>query len=654
MSVTDDRKPQLLLFGDARLLDATGRRAPLPHKALILALFLILSNRRAEVSRIEAADFLWPDAPHALTNLRQLIARVRRIQGDLCLFEIDERFVRLNLDEVHCDLLEFQNLILAVDFPSAEKLLDIHGNGLFAESLAESEQPYEWLRSQAASTRNVLVAAISDLLDRSDSRANAATSHLIAERLLRIDPYRESAWRARMRSFAFARQRGRVEQTFLDCSALLLRDLGVSPTAETIATFERLTDRRTPAVRIAGNEPMSAAVETVAGSTALPRLVVLPPLASRSSNDPLFPITVSLVEDVVVGLCSLKTVNLVAPHTSWQLSKRLIADEGALDRFQIGYALETSLSRSGKRSRLSAKLYDTTTRSILWAQSQELSHENSERWYREIAIGIILTVADAIENAELARYEQTQSPTAYYWHLIGQKNLRHVDLPSVRRAAKAFRQGLKADPEFVPAHAGRARTLQREWLLLGRGEHELLQAAETSGRRATELDHRDARGFRELGLCNLYLRRFDDSLAYYAQAERLSSQHADIIADYGDALAHSGEPEQGLAKIKKAMELNPIPPEQYWWDMAGICYQLGRYEEAIEAIGRMDHPENAQRVAAASWAMLGNKKNAARCVTRFLEDYPDFRVETWLAHVPNRRPEDTRHFERGLRAAGFV
>lgn len=459
-----------------------------------------------------------------------------------------------------------------------------------------------------------------------------------------------------MKVYAESGQTALVRQIFEQCRFILRRDLDISPMNETVQLFRRLTADTTDngAGRDLRASDGSASVDVVSKCllTPLPRLVVLPPTGC-SSNDPAFVSAGLLLEDIVVGLCSLRSVSIVAPHSSWRIKKELIDDDVTIERFQIGYVLETTLLKTAKGSRLTTKLFDTASRTVLWADSFPLPDEQTENIHRDIAVHIILAIADGVERSELGRYERQDVPTAYHWHLIGQRYLRTLDLPDVRRASKAFRRAIDADPEFAPAYSGRARTLQREWLLLGRGEDGLLAGAEESGRRATALDPRDARGFWELGLCNLYMWRFDDSLAYYHQAEKLAPQNADIIADYGDALAHSGKPDEGLEKIRKAMELNPTPPEQYWWNAASMYFQLGEYRHAIEAVDKMEHPLPGLRVAAASWALLGNKKQAERCVAEFLDNYPGFRIEKWLALVPNRNPEDTEHYEYGLRAAGF-
>jgi tetratricopeptide (TPR) repeat protein len=378
---------------------------------------------------------------------------------------------------------------------------------------------------------------------------------------------------------------------------------------------------------------------------------VLPP--ERGSHDEtLWDIASLVLDDTIIGLCSCKTIPMIAPHTSWTLSGGELDDDTAV-RFNIGYVLETALRRRGDADFLVVKLFDTRTRVIIWADTYPLSADSLAASHRGLSAAITMSLADAVESSEIARFRRDENPQAYYWHLMGQKYLRFMDLPNIRRALKAFRKAVAADPAFAPAFSGSARATQRQWLVLGRGDPALLAEAEQIGARAISLDHRDARGYREVALCSLYRRRWDDAVANFTEAERLGPQYADLFCDFGDALGHAGEPEKGLAKVERAIELNPIPPDQYWWNAAGLHFQLHDYALAIDAIDRMGDPLPALRVAAAAWAYLGKKTEARKCAAKFLRSYPDFRIAHWLSIVPDKNPDDQRHYELGLQLAGF-
>jgi tetratricopeptide (TPR) repeat protein len=188
---------------------------------------------------------------------------------------------------------------------------------------------------------------------------------------------------------------------------------------------------------------------------------------------------------------------------------------------------------------------------------------------------------------------------------------------------------------------------------MARGDTELLEEAERLAKLSIEIDPDDARGYRELGICSLFAGRFDESLQALAQGEACNPQYADLVSDFADALTHACEPAEALAKIRSAIELNPLCPDHYWWTAGGANFHLQRYREAIGAMSHMSDPSPAFRLLAASWAMLGEREQAAKYVRKTKEIHPDFTVNGWLSILPIRDPKFAQHYEHSLRVAGF-
>jgi tetratricopeptide (TPR) repeat protein len=231
--------------------------------------------------------------------------------------------------------------------------------------------------------------------------------------------------------------------------------------------------------------------------------------------------------------------------------------------------------------------------------------------------------------------------------------LPRCSCPKFRAARALFKSSLNQDLHFAPAFGGVARTLIMEWLLLQRGEPDLLDEAERHARRALALDPQSADGLRELGLCSLYRGHFDESLEAFDEAERRAPHHADLIADHADALSLAGRSADALQKIEQATALNPLGPDRYRWYEGTILYQLERYGDAIRALSLMADSTPAYKLLAASWAMLDEPAAARRYATEVRRIYPDFKVEKWLAMIPIRDAAVRQRYETGLRAAGF-
>ena len=158
---------------------------------------------------------------------------------------------------------------------------------------------------------------------------------------------------------------------------------------------------------------------------------------------------------------------------------------------------------------------------------------------------------------------------------------------------------------------------------------------------------------RERGFASLYLRNHDESLTSFHRASELNPSDADLLADYADALAHSGLPAEGLEKCKQAIALNVMCPDYYYWILGSIHYQMGDYRTALSALEPVkNNPETARLLAACS-AMAGDVGVARQYAAVVRETYPDFRLEQLARIVPDKFFRDTQHSIDGLRIAGL-
>jgi DNA-binding SARP family transcriptional activator/tetratricopeptide (TPR) repeat protein len=655
---------RLCLLGRARFLDPSGNPLPMAAKIYPLVALLALSGSDGIVGRARAAALLWPDSERrGGGNLRQLLTRKRDLEKRLGirLLNAGPADLHLNLVNVSVDLLELADLLRDGSADSISRLSGLYVGDLLDGDEHALEPGREWLDAHRSALRNKVVGTLTRFLDRDDGQ-DSGLVHIAAERLTAIEPSQETADRALMRLYARHGQPFQIRRAFESCRSRLLAELGAAPSGETVSLLQTLTAVavRPVAAAPAGvlrQAPRSLAppIDRHAGLRTdipgIPRLSVLFP-SLPSGGDRERSLLTWLLQDVTMSLCCLRSVSVVAPYTSWSLD---LSDAGRADfaMFGIDYCVQTELTEDHEHAFLYATLINAHTRTVQWAERFPLGRTDVPACHRNLSLRIAFSLASTVENLELAGIETDRDATAYHWYLTGQRELRSLDLPSIRRARHAFRNALARCTDYAAAYSGLSRATHLEWLLLARGDRETLAESISLAERAVALDPEDARGYREMGTSSLFSRCFDRSIEAFSQAERKCPQHADMLADFGDALAHSGQPEEGLRKMEQATWLNPLIPDHYHWSAAGMNYQLRRYDLAIETIAKMTDKTCALRLLAASHAKIGQRQEAQRCVRKAMETYPDFSIDRWLAIVPNRNPDDKRHYADGLRLAGF-
>ncbi|KOF13535.1 hypothetical protein AC244_30945 [Ensifer adhaerens] len=621
-------KFRLQTLGRLRLVDEDECDVAFPEKGLLILAQAIAGGHR-EQSRNDVAKLLWDEIvpSQAFVNLRKTISRVTSRQEELghTFLSFSPSTVRLEPDAVASDLDDIgrnadQDALSRLRW-AAEKFRD----DFLKDLKSQGRALHDWIEQQRADHS----ALLRESLVNAAENATGTDRKLVksaAVKLLEQNPDDEVR---KILKTVLASEGRQYDARLLPGGGLVAATAKASP-------LSALT-----------NGPL---LETM-GETRPPRVVLLPPGAGNAdAAATLF--AHCLIEDVTIGLCALRSVSVIAPYTAAQIS--LQADKASTyEQHAISYILDTRLTNEGNRQTLFTQLIFFANDEVIWADRFTLDDDGLMKSRQEIARQIAFAIASQVERNETMRKAYESNGGSYRSYLLGQRYLKQLNLPEVRRARKSFREALSQNADLAPAMSGLARSYFVEWLLTARGDSELLALAEQHARDAIAIDDTLAAGYRELGVVKLYSRQFDESIEFHERAEALSPQHANVIASYADTLVQASRPDGGLRKIEAAINLNPMAPDEYFWTAAGACYSLSQYDQALDYIERMRDPTPADRLAAASWGMLGNRKKAGQYVRKTFEVHPDFNLDKWITIVPFREEWQRTHYCEGLRKAGF-
>lgn len=261
----------LQLFGPFHLL-ADGRPVEnfATDQARALLVYLIL-HQGQPLRRESLAALFWPDAPdkQARQNLRQTLSRMRRAltvnSHKPAFIATDYKTVALQNDaplqvDVHrfCALLDAcdehrpthppegdcpacqERMTAAIEFYQGELLEGFH--------LSASPDFDDWLTLQREQLHRRAIDTLEQLLLNSQAAGNLSALISHARALLRWEPWRENAHRALIFALALSGERDAALAQFERCKKVLAAELGVAPSAETIALYEQIAEAGSPPV----------------------------------------------------------------------------------------------------------------------------------------------------------------------------------------------------------------------------------------------------------------------------------------------------------------------------------------------------------------------------------------------------------------------
>ncbi len=597
----------LTTLGSCALYDEMGDRVNVPKQALLMLVYLY--DRRQPMPRKDLAAFLWSSNLQAAgANLRSTLLRLATAtsKSSQPLIGGVTTDITLNFNALRCDLDSIENasgvakLSVLAD-AVAKTFLPAYGNGSGAVAI--------WVR---------------------DVRARFA-------RELRAEFFKA------MSQPSLSQNRGELKR-----AAMLLLDWDQTDDEVRVALGEKITSYSRLISVTRDPNPGPSAQDTIAiTDNAVPRIALLPP-ETLEDSERAGSVANAVIEDLTISLCVDRSVSVVAPYTAEQI--RSSNDKaGLLKQHNVVYALDTK--RTGDS--LFAQLIFMPRDEIVWATRVQLDNAAITEQRNAIATAIQHSIIERVGAFHHIVSDFSCKPEAYFAYLEGVQCLSRLSLQNVRRARKHFKEALEHERGFAAALAGIARTLTMEWVLTARGDGDLLHQAEKMAADAIRDDNQFAGGFKEIGVTRLYRGNIDGSLEALSNAENLSPHYADVICSHADSLTHGANPRAALAKVATALDLNPLAPDYYYWTAAGASYFIGEYTQTLAYLDRMRDAGPASRLAAASWAMLGDLAKAKMYRQRTLRDNPNFDLEAWLSMIPIKEEWQIEHYREGLVKAGF-
>jgi DNA-binding SARP family transcriptional activator len=194
------------------------------------------------VSRGQLVALLWPDHSDedARSALRQCLHLLRRALGDAAAgLDSDGDRIVLRPPAFDVDVRRFEALAKRGDMDAMLAAAGLY-RGDFLQALDAGTEFEHWAGAERERLRDLAQGLLTRMSEIAEgAAANDATVQL-AHRLLASDPVHEGCYRALMRLHARVGLRGKALQLWDECRAVLRRELGIAPSAQTFALVDEL------------------------------------------------------------------------------------------------------------------------------------------------------------------------------------------------------------------------------------------------------------------------------------------------------------------------------------------------------------------------------------------------------------------------------
>jgi DNA-binding SARP family transcriptional activator len=606
--------------------EGLGRKAQ-----ALLAYLAATPGHRA--SRERLASLLWGERfdEQARQSLRQTLMALRRSLEDRVpgLLAVDRIDVALAPGQFVTDLADFDHAAASGDPADLRVAAALWRGGFLTDLDIPSPEYEDWLRSQREAWRLRMVAVLMQLAETLLATGERSEALLTINRLVDLDPLNEAARRLELAAVARFSGAAAALQSYQSFAALLDRELGVAPAAETRALAAQLGADDSAGSAVA-RQPIPAFIDAAAvdvkrgwwrhaGILALALLALggvaggllwhgqretVPPVAAVAVKPALFSFHVIESGDTAGRTLrdDFRTKIALLPMASLTAERRLAA-----------YAIEAAVQPAGGSQQIAnIRVIETATEQTLWADRVAVTTESGSRVIGDAAIRLYAELL-MVRQQRLGPPPEVSAALQAGWDMIAGGITRE----RTAEGRRFFQAAVDATPDDPGARLGLAQYIsidlvnrwsrQREadtLLALGHLEQAVMQVPRSLTAYLTlgmlhkarrdypralmawqvqlAINPRDASVHSQVAHVNLLMGNIAEGLERAELAIRLhpSSRVVDRAYFYaGMGYLLSGEYQLAEQRLAQAIAANPVLPDAYAWRVAALA-QADRQIEA--------------------------------------------------------------------------
>jgi adenylate cyclase len=367
-----------------------------------------------------------------------------------------------------------------------------------------------------------------------------------------------------------------------------------------------------------------------------------------------------LTEDIITALSKTSKIFVIARNSTFSYKGKSVRVQQVSEELGVRYVLEGSFRSAGDRVRITAQLLDALTGQQLWAERYDRDSKNIFAVQDEITKNIITAMQVKLTEGEWARVyaKGTNNLDAYLKAMESMWLRAQTSKENTLKAQQLAEEAIALDLNYAYAYCALALThMSTVWLGISKSPQESLKRAIELCEKAISLDNSLAIAHVNLGYILMMTRDYDKAIAQGEKAMALEPSSADILHWHAAILFYSARVDESIPLFRQALRLNPMPPNVYYRHFGVALRDSGQYDEAIallkKAIEREPNDLVARYGLTSTFAMAGRMDEALAAAKEVLRIDPSFSVERWEKMYPMKSKVAKDRVADALRKAGL-
>ena len=401
------------------------------------------------------------------------------------------------------------------------------------------------------------------------------------------------------------------------------------------------------------------ATETAEASAQRLSIAVLP-FANLSGDSEQEYFSDGITNDIITDLSQVSGLPVIASNSVFVYKNTPVKVQQVARDLGVSHVLEGSVQKSGNKVRINVQLIDASNGHHLWAERFDREILDIFQLQDEVSRKIVDQLAVSLTQGEqrLLERQRQVDPEAYDVLLQGLALVRRFTRETNAESRQYFKRAIEFDPQFARAYADVAFTYALD-ILFGWQEasEENFRTAFEYADKAIALDDSIGQVHFARSVLLLAARRHDEAIEASKRSVAQHPNYADGWAEYAQALIYAGRLEEGLEKMRIAMQLNPRHAFFYTWIEGNAKMLQGDYAAAetafLDVVERNPHFIGAHLTLASLYGNQGHIDEAQWSAAEVLTLDPDLTLSVEADRVPYLQPEHLQFYIEGLRRAGI-
>jgi TolB-like protein/Flp pilus assembly protein TadD len=352
---------------------------------------------------------------------------------------------------------------------------------------------------------------------------------------------------------------------------------------QTMPQLERIVARclaKQPAQRFQTVAEVKAALEQVSTkpSEQQPSIAVLPFINMSGDKEQEY-FSDGLAEEIINALVQIPGLKVTARTSAFAFKGKQEDIRTIAEALGVANILEGSVRRSGNRIRVTAQLIAAADGNHVWSERYDREMTDVFQIQDEISQAIADKLRVPLSERRSLAVRPGENVEAYHLCLKGRYHLFKMNPESIAKSKEYYEQALALDANYAPAWSGLADCYSG---LIGFGMMPPKPAREQSLRavlKALELDEKLPEAHITLGMLRASMCDWKSAESECRRALELAPENASALSIY--SWFPMQNPDEALAMVKKALELDPLSPLHQV--QVGMRYsRLGRVDLAIK------------------------------------------------------------------------